>query len=275
MASKKEWVARVAVAGTLLFAAAGCGQGGDDSGENSSGITEAGQNTSSDVKKYYPELAALELSESGSFLTQEDTNIRWYNFSDYTFNEPSAAATLNFMQNVVLPEGSDLLVKGAVLPMQRRDVEPDRVIFILPDEAPPPGWVLGTMTGEYPSAGTASMEDGTYVTYVQTKGNEDHPFFADEQDYTNMAFAIEACQVMIQVGAATEELSNDAQESVCNSFGTSYQFKQDDNTLGVYLQKVASMPVNTQIGFVPFPPAQYEYIAVVSPVLSRPTVANS
>lgn len=57
------------------------------------------------VAKYYPELKDFDLKSSGQLITKKGVIIKWFNYTEYLFNQEAAASTFSYFQDIMPQEG--------------------------------------------------------------------------------------------------------------------------------------------------------------------------
>lgn len=180
-----------------------------------------------EISAYYPTLENYPLLSNGEFSTSR-AHTKWFNFTKADFNPAIAKATFEFFEE--LAKKSPVLQYSLgnqnipfILNAKSRT---NRVIFIIPDNAPlPANWEDPANEGS-----TTSIFDGVYVTFVRFHDSNAtiplNPSFNNTKLAFSKVFNVEAFQSSILVSSANTQLANLGQEITANSYGPAFTAKQ-------------------------------------------------
>lgn len=188
--------------------------------------------TQDDISRYYPELAGLRIYGRGAFTTIVTPEVRWYNFTPNQFDAKVARAVIVYFETLFPQQGvpSFFIYQGkrVLYTAQQRDKSPEKVLFIIPDNAPHSLGVFASSLLNEPDspAGTYLDDNKARATYVRYRPNPNEPIFTTAVDFTNVAFDIEAAQMSIMTQAVNFNLTVLSQEVLANSLARMLAAKQ-------------------------------------------------
>lgn len=220
-----------------------------------------------EVGLYYPELSDYQLKAAG-LLHVGDVNVRWFNFSEHSLD--TARTSMLYQVFVNLSQSGTgvnfLSEKGkAALSLKARFLK-DRVLFIVPENAPSPAW-SNIGGASYLGATTRLLErEGPYVSFVKVamppEELQKSSVLNTLERQANAALFTEVCQSLVEVvgkeGAAREVIAL-TQEYICNSLGAAVVGKQIGLT---YRQYVEWSNRITSFNVVVLPEREYNKIPV-------------
>lgn len=190
------------------------------------------------IKAYYPELKDYHVKEQGQTKTPFGTTTSYYNLSDLRINPPVMEINLTYFEN--LAQKGWLInykIDNNLIPFQL-DTKPrnERVIFIVPEDAPSPNWAgIGINTN---AATTGKFINKPSISFIRIfNSSENLPpgsAFNNPIKDANRSFSIEACQSSIQVLSVTPEIAHLGQEIMCNSLGAAFALRQQEVPYSIY-----------------------------------------
>lgn len=223
-----------------------------------------------EVKLYYPQIKDYPVFNHGEFTTG-NTHTKWFNLTRADFNPQLATIVFKFFED--LGQGQKLInysydQRSVPFALDRKP-RTERVVFLVPQTAPSPGWPdiahNATTTGRF--------TDGPYVTFVRVLNTKkDLPpsqVFTSAELAANKAFAVEACQSSLRIFSLTPEVAHlVGQEIICNSWGIAFTLKQN----GMPFEDYQTWAKDTQIRKDPNSPSFSVYVLNENEYAGIPTV---
>jgi hypothetical protein len=227
------------------------------------------------IKDHYPELLSLPLSASGTFVTADNTEVNWFNYTDTHFDPQQMNRAISYFQKLMPPEGSIINIKqdGQMIPVQLipRKATSEYPLFIIPQDAPTTSWTPAQnayTTNLNPDAGTHVNNGVALATFVRLQENPKESVFTTAAQNTNKMLAIEACQIGIETGSLTADLAVIAQERFCNSIGTTVAAKAIGMNHADYMDLAARRRIGGYEMLFYFEP-EYNAIPPLSAILTQ------
>lgn len=178
-----------------------------------------------EISLYYPELEGYPIASQGEFTTS-NTHTKWFNLSKTTFNPSIAQATLQSFEDLSKSQKIAYYGESKIPFAFNQRPRKERVIFLIPQDAPSPGWPDVT----YSASTTGRFDNGPYITFVRIFQNKsgipNSKVFTTPELSANKAFSTEICQSSSQIHSLSPEIAGLGQEIICNSYGAAFTLKQ-------------------------------------------------
>ncbi len=231
-----------------------------------------------EVATYYPELGNLPVLGQGT-INLPSRQIRWFNFSDASFNPGGAELLYRFLENFGTPAGGeDKILSYPIdevpeqLFLTRTGWEETGSLFIVPAAAPLPDWIKPASDSIF--SFTVSHADGRIISVVRVPTNvPPEAWGGSAATQLTTAIVTEACHWEVQVIPVSVDLTDSrrmarvwsyGQEVICNSLGLAVWRKQNGDPYGVYSSFAQASFLNddggNRVPVMIFPPAWYEAI---------------
>lgn len=262
----KDRLVYLGIAATLAFS--GCGPNNESSKATATAVIPQ---VKPEVDSYYPELRDFPLYASGEFRTQKIT--KWLNFTQRNFDPAVAQATFNFFEKVATTKGEvEYKIPGqsfSFFPGLRPQSQ--RVFFIIPENAPVPGW---DYEGYYEALTRPFDQSLVSMARLHSSVSTLRPSrtFTTIETAFALSFNTEACQSSVDIGSLSAETALLGQEVFCNSYGAAFTTRQYGINYQDYFNWAASVQIrkNPSSPYFPLyilPTQEYNQIPVVGSLI--------
>lgn len=234
----------------------------------------------------YRELDRYQPRSQGEFRTIY-SRTRWYNYTDFDFNQPAAATLYAYLEQMVsIDPPFTLNISGRDVDFQvgKRPLT-ERVVYLISPDISYPRWLnqpqrefglTQIISFTYPNTGKEEEQTVSFVRVHQlvqlpkiVESREDVWRVLDARNRNaNTRLFVEACQGSIRVTSPTSSHLNElGQETFCNALGAAFVMHLSEYDYDLYLELATHMRGEDNLPYV-YPESVYQALPT-QPVISR------